>query len=96
MKKEADGTGVANSTLFCSYLCERLPQESLERENITQHKEQPEAEERGRVHGPFPPPHSFLTQQHQELRSKQKFTYYRRRICVWDQMGLDKIGDIYP
>lgn len=63
---------MANSTLFNSYLCERLPQESLECENITQHKEQPEAEERGRVHGAFPPPNSFLTQQHQELKNKRE------------------------
>lgn len=104
IKIEADGTVMANSTFFlsvlCSYLSERLPQESLERENITQHKEQPEEEERGRVHGPFPPSQPVLTQQHQELRNKtkEKFTNYRFCIYVEDskQIGLGKTGNIYP
>lgn len=50
-----------------SYLSERLPQEGLERENITQNKEQPEEEECGRVHSLFPASHPLLTQQHEDL-----------------------------
>lgn len=53
-----------------SYRVEHLPYEGLEREYMAQNNEEPEKEERGRVHGSFPPPHPFLTQQHKDLTGK--------------------------
>lgn len=99
IKKEADSSLTANSTSFGSHLCQRLPQESLERENIAEHKEEPEAEERGRVHGAFPLPHSFLEQQHQELQNQGEIhSLQMRNLCLGlpNQVGLGKTADIYP
>lgn len=72
-----------------SYCAECFPYEGLEREYLAHNYEEPESEECGRVHGQFPPPHPFLTQQHKDLMGvgvkSQDMMNHQTRSCRINQ-----------